>query len=295
MSLFNTISSALGLSEDLGIVLLSDRLLTFSRSAPEKIFEIPLNAIPPIPAMPPKRLPPEVRDGMTTRLHLGEFQSAKPIYVRGEMLDFEAAESCFKDAIQKLTTSKTGFIKPRVVCCVPWEQEILRKRAILDGIERAGARTVYLTQTAVTIAVGMGLDILGDRVYGILSVEKDWSVFAVVSYACQIAHRFIPIGSDDIPDPSVDSPWRDRLLDGIASALAELRPLQMEKLAESGIYCTSYAATETRQSEMGRLIGVPCRLPKSEGSTHSAVLGLRKYLEHLDEWKRSMQSETSKL
>lgn len=292
MSLFNYLTLSLGLSTDIGLVLLSDRLLAFSKEAPDQINEIPLNFVPQVPSMPPKRLPGEVRDGLTTRVHLGEFQIAKPIFVRGEMLDIDAAEARFSEAIRSVTTGKSRLVKPRVICCIPWGRHQARKRVILDVLERAGARMPYLAETGIVTGMGLGLDILDENVYGVLHVEADWSVFAALSYADMIAFRFLPIGSDDVSDPTVGTSSRTVLLDEIASALSELRPPQMQKLRESGVYCSGYARAEPWAETMADLLDVPCHTKDTDDGHHPTAVGLRRYLDQLDEWKQTLRSHT---
>lgn len=295
MSLFNYLTLSLGLSTDIGMVLLSDRLLAFSREASGQINEIPLDVVLEVPPMPPKRLPDDVRDGLTTRVHLGEFQIAQPIFQRGEMLDHEAAVARFQEAISSVVTGRSRFVKPRVVCCIPWRRELIRKRAMLDAIEMAGARTVYLTETGIVTAMGLGLDVLGDQVHGVLHVESDWSVFAVVSYADMLAYRFIPIGSDDLPEPSPKNLWRDRLLDEIASALSELRPNQIQKLNSSGVCCSGYARAEPWAETMAELLNMPCHTKDTDDGHHPTAVGLRHYLDHLNEWKQTLRSHTDSI
>lgn len=275
-----------GLSEDVGLVLLSDRVLAFAGSDPQRVVEVMFEDVPILPAHPPDRLPDAVRDGLTTRVHTGEYKSFRPVFERGEMLDYESAEASLRLAIRKVVTGKRWFIKPRVVCCVPWDRHPVRKRAWLEVVERAGARLTYLTRPGTVAAVGLGLDVIGDEVHGVFWMERDWSVFAVVSYADEIAYRMIPVGSEDIPDPSKKTDCRDRLLDDIASALAELRPVQATKLSAAGLHCLGGAATLAWTSMLSAELGMPCRAVK-DGPT-PVVVGLRKWVNELDRFKTVM-------
>ena len=74
-------------------------------------------------------------------------------------------------------------LKPRVVVTGPFESSEALKRIWLDIFEKAGARRVFLVEYGMACAVGLGLDVVGSEVRGLLAMESDWSQFVVISYA----------------------------------------------------------------------------------------------------------------
>ncbi|MEM9881691.1 MAG: rod shape-determining protein [Planctomycetota bacterium] len=275
--------SRVGVSEDIGIVVLSRRLLVFSGTSPNQVNEVSLGYVAPPPAPPPAALPPHVRDGLMTKRHFDPAPHIASCFRRNEIIDFEAAESAIQQALHSVGPRRRRFVKPRVVVADASRESMTRKRALLDATERAGARKIYLTSMAMCCALGAGLSILDDEVHAVLLVEHDWSVFSVMTYADEIASRFIPVGTDDIPDPRYGSDWRDLLGYEISSALDELRPPQTEKLQRSGIHCCGQAATDPWAETAQNLTGFTAH--PTHPDEHPAVEGLRHYLNHLDEWK----------
>jgi len=148
---------------------------------------------------------------------------------------------------------------------------------MLDIIENAGARTVYLTGFGMVTGLGMGLDLCGKDVYGVLSVEEDWSYFSVITYADEIASVFVPYGANDIGLSDDVSYPLGQLVQGIAEAVAELRDPQLGGLSESGIHCCGLANSTAWVDRLASTTGFKCNSYTAD--QHPAIGGTASYLE----------------
>lgn len=63
--------------------------------------------------------------------------------------------------LRELVSRITSFslFKPRILMCVPSSITGVEERAVIDAAIEAGARRVYLVETAVATAIGAGVDI----------------------------------------------------------------------------------------------------------------------------------------
>ena len=76
----------------------------------------------------------------------------------GVIADFVATEEMLRQFIKR-TKSKLGFIKPRILICVPAGATPVERRAVYETAVSAGARRVYLVEEPVAAALGCGLPI----------------------------------------------------------------------------------------------------------------------------------------
>ena len=75
----------------------------------------------------------------------------------GVISDYEMAAQMQKELVSRITSF--SLFKPCVLCCVPSSVTGVEERAVIDAAIEAGARKVYLLETAVATAMGAGVDI----------------------------------------------------------------------------------------------------------------------------------------
>lgn len=97
----------------------------------------------------------------------------------GVICDYDMAVAMLKELIGRVT----GFslVKPRVLICVPGSITGVEERAVLDAVIEAGARKVYLTQSAVATANGAGVDVLKPNGHLVIDIGGGTTETAVVS------------------------------------------------------------------------------------------------------------------
>ncbi|MCL2088678.1 MAG: rod shape-determining protein [Oscillospiraceae bacterium] len=75
----------------------------------------------------------------------------------GVVSNLRLTEIMIKDILKRVCDSM--LLKPRVAVCIPSVNTEVEKRAVIDAVNYAGAREVYLVKEPIAAAIGAGLDI----------------------------------------------------------------------------------------------------------------------------------------
>ena len=75
----------------------------------------------------------------------------------GVISDYEITAQMLRELISRITSF--SLFKPCILACVPSSINGVEERAVIDAAIEAGARKVYLLETAVATALGAGVDI----------------------------------------------------------------------------------------------------------------------------------------
>lgn len=97
----------------------------------------------------------------------------------GVINDYDMTVAMLKDFISKVTSF--SVFKPRVLLTVPGSITGVEERATIDAAIEAGARKVYLCESAVSTAVGAGIDITKPDGYMIVDIGAGTTEVAIVS------------------------------------------------------------------------------------------------------------------
>ena len=107
----------------------------------------------------------------------------------GVISDYDMTAAMLRELFQRVTSF--SLFKPRVLVCVPGGISGVEERAILDAVIEAGARKVYLVQSAVATAVGAGLDVNRPDGHMIIDIGGGTTEAAVVSLNGVVASESI--------------------------------------------------------------------------------------------------------
>ena len=77
--------------------------------------------------------------------------------VGGVISDYDMSVAMLRELMKRVTS--LSLFKPRVLVCVPGSITGVEERAVVDAVTEAGARKVYLVESAVATAGGAGLDV----------------------------------------------------------------------------------------------------------------------------------------
>ena len=97
----------------------------------------------------------------------------------GVISDYEITAQMLRELVSRITSF--SLFKPCVLACVPSSITGVEERAVIDAAIEAGARKVYLLETAVATAMGAGVDISKADGHMIIDIGGGTTEVAIVS------------------------------------------------------------------------------------------------------------------
>ena len=97
----------------------------------------------------------------------------------GVISDYEMTAQMLRELISRITSF--SFFKPCVLVCVPSSVTGVEERAVIDAAIQAGARRVYLLETAVATAMGAGVDISKADGHMVIDIGGGTTEIAIIS------------------------------------------------------------------------------------------------------------------
>ena len=119
----------------------------------------------------------------------------------GVISDYDMTTRMLQEFISRITSF--SFFKPRVIVCVPSSITGVEERAIIDATIEAGARKVYLLETAVATSTGAGIDISKPDGHMIIDIGGGTTEVAVISLGGVVECESITTAGDEIDDAIV--------------------------------------------------------------------------------------------
>lgn len=99
--------------------------------------------------------------------------------VGGVISDYDMTVAMLRELMKRVTS--LSLFKPRVLVCVPGSITGVEERAVVDAVTEAGARKVYLVESAVATAYGAGIDVSKPDGHLIIDIGGGTTETAVVS------------------------------------------------------------------------------------------------------------------
>ena len=97
----------------------------------------------------------------------------------GVISDYEMTAQMQRELISRITSF--SFFKPCLLACVPSSISGVEERAVIDAAIEAGARKVYLLETAVATALGAGVDISKADGHMVIDIGGGTTEIAIIS------------------------------------------------------------------------------------------------------------------
>lgn len=97
----------------------------------------------------------------------------------GVISDYEIAAQMLRELVSRITSF--SLFKPCILACVPSSITGVEERAIIDAAIEAGARKVYLLETAVATTLGAGVDISKPDGHMVIDIGGGTTEIAIVS------------------------------------------------------------------------------------------------------------------
>ncbi len=98
----------------------------------------------------------------------------------GVIADFVATEEMLRQFIKRAKT-KFGFLKPRILICVPASATPVERRAVYETAVSSGSRKVFLVEEPVAAAIGAGLPVDEPRGSMVVDIGGGTTDVAVLS------------------------------------------------------------------------------------------------------------------
>ena len=116
----------------------------------------------------------------------------------GVINDYDMTAQMLREYINRNTSF--SLFKPRVLMCVPSSISGVEERAICDAVIEAGARKVYLLETAVATAMGAGIDISLPDGHMVIDIGSGTTEVAVISMGGVVECESIKTAGDAFDD-----------------------------------------------------------------------------------------------
>ncbi|MER5864613.1 rod shape-determining protein [Kitasatospora sp. NPDC002040] len=116
----------------------------------------------------------------------------------GVIADFEGTRHLLRHLLAKATGSSGRWFraKPRVVVCVPSGITGVERRAVIEAVGSAGARSVHLIEEPMAAAIGAGLPVQDPTGSMVVDIGGGTTEVAVVSMGGMVAARSIRVAGD---------------------------------------------------------------------------------------------------
>ena len=135
----------------------------------------------------------------------------------GVISDYELAAQLLRELIGRVTSF--SLFKPCVLACVPSSITGVEERAMIDAAIEAGARKVYLYESALAIALGAGVDINKAEGQLVIDIGGGTTEVAVVSASGVVACESIKVAGTSFDEAIVKYVRRKHnLLIGMSAA-----------------------------------------------------------------------------
>ncbi|MFQ5863276.1 MAG: rod shape-determining protein [Candidatus Brocadiales bacterium] len=117
----------------------------------------------------------------------------------GVIADFDLTEAMLRYFIRKVHKRKWG-VRPRVIIAIPAGITAVEKRAVVNSLERAGARDVYLISEPKAAAIGCGLPISEPMAHMIVDVGGGTTEVAVISLGDVFTQASLRVAGDKMDE-----------------------------------------------------------------------------------------------
>ena len=198
----------------------------------------------------------------------------------GVISDYDMSALMLRELVSRITSF--SLFKPRILMCVPSSITGVEERAVIDAAIEAGARRVYLVETAVATAIGAGVDIKKPDGHMVVDIGGGTADIAVVTMGSISISKSVKIAGNILDEDIIRYLRRERNI------------VIGEKTAESikkRIGCAYLRDTELAIGIKGKhyITGMPIT---DDVNTTEVYLAMREHLEAIAEGVRSVLEVT---
>ena len=115
----------------------------------------------------------------------------------GVIADFDTTTAMLQYFIQKATTPKRSFFKPKIIICIPSGVTAVERRAVKEATEQAGAKKVYTIEEPMAAAIGASLRVEEPTGNMVVDIGGGTSEVAVISLGGIVTAQSVRVGGDE--------------------------------------------------------------------------------------------------
>lgn len=127
----------------------------------------------------------------------GNIRAIRPIR-DGVIADFDITAQMLKHFMLKVHNSRTAFLRPRVVICVPSGVTPVEKKAVKDATKQAGARDAFVIEEPMAAAIGAGLSVHEPAGHMVVDIGGGTSEVGVISLGGIVYSKSIRVAGDEL-------------------------------------------------------------------------------------------------
>lgn len=194
----------------------------------------------------------------------GSIETIRPLR-DGVIADLVASEDMIKHFIRKVH-NRSGFVRPRVVICVPSGSTAVERKAIREAAESAGASRVELIEEPMAAAIGADLPVTEPTGSMIVDIGGGTTEVAVLSLAGIVYATSVRVGGDKMDEALIAYIRRkDNLLVGESTAERIKKEIGTAMAPEDGVGMT----IKVRGRDLTR--GIPREMDIHQGHVAEAL------------------------
>lgn len=117
----------------------------------------------------------------------------------GVIVDYEMAQIMIHYFVSKAIGTR-HFVRPRVVVTMPSEVSKVERRAVINAMEKIGARSIYIVEQAFAAALGTGLPVYEPQGNFIVDIGGGTTEVAVVSMGGIVLSHSVRVAGNKIDE-----------------------------------------------------------------------------------------------
>lgn len=114
---------------------------------------------------------------------------------KGVISDYDSTMVMIKYILGK--ACRKLFFKPRAIVCIPSVITEVEKKAVVDAMLGAGARSAFLIEEPLSAAIGAGLDISKPSGHMVVDIGGGTTDIAVISLGSMVVHASLKTAGDE--------------------------------------------------------------------------------------------------
>ncbi len=119
---------------------------------------------------------------------------------RGVISQYSLAERMIRAFVKNALRKRRLFVRPNICAIIPMETSEVERNAVLDAIEKLGARRKELITVPMAAAIGSGVDVMEASGHMIIDIGGGTTEIAIISSGDVAIGESMKLGGDDFTE-----------------------------------------------------------------------------------------------